>query len=163
MRAIITATALALAMAAAQPVLGQTGAPIAGAKPDSIRLQITEQQPYGRYLTDSRGHAVYMFTKDQKGQSLCVESCLQAWPPVTSEAEPTAGTGVEQSKIGTIDQKGKRQVTYDGRPLYYYKQDGETKAATGQGIVSHDGTWYLLAPNGEPIKERRKGETPPPR
>lgn len=159
----LLATTLALSLAAIAPThAAPVGPEFGGKKPETVTLQTAEQQPFGAYLTDEKGHAVYVFSKDEKGRSNCGEQCLEAWPPVISAGDAKAGKTVEQNKIGAIDQRGGRQVTYNGRPLYYYKQDGETKATTGQAVFSYDGDWFLIAPNGEPIKTKRPGETPAP-
>ena len=70
---------------------------------------------------------VYVFTKDVKdsGKSACTGDCLKTWPALTvpAGATPTAGTGVT-GKLGTITRDdGTLQVTYNGLPLYFFKND----------------------------------------
>ncbi|MGH9807796.1 MAG: hypothetical protein ACRD9W_11145, partial [Terriglobia bacterium] len=48
------------------------------------KVQISEKQPYGKYLTDEDGHALYLFTADKKNASKCYEACAKAWPPVVT-------------------------------------------------------------------------------
>ncbi len=149
------------------PPLAPKGPPIVGPRPDNIILHAAEKSPYGHYLTNQRGHALYMYTSDSKGQSRCTGPCAEAWPPAFSADEPKAGKGVDPAKVGSIertDTKGKlfRHVTYNGWPLYYYKVDGETASTSGQGVFSYDGFWYLVSPAGEPIKAPREGVVRPP-
>ncbi len=35
------------------------------------KVEVREQQPYGQYLTDADGRALYMFTADKAGESSC--------------------------------------------------------------------------------------------
>lgn len=149
------------------PPIAPKGPPIIGPRPDNITLQTAEKAPYGRYLTDQRGHALYMFTRDDKGQSHCMGPCAEAWPPAFSADEPKAGQDVDRTKVGSFertDAKGRRlqHTTYNGRPLYFYKIDGETAATSGQGVFGYDGFWYLVSPEGEAIKAPREGAVRPP-
>jgi predicted lipoprotein with Yx(FWY)xxD motif len=154
--------AFTLALSIAPPAMAQSGAPLSPPKPDTVTLQITQSDTMGSYITDAKGHAVYVFTKDGKGESRCSDACAEAWPPVVTSGKPRGGSKIDAKKIGVTERAdGKRQVTYDGRPLYYYKQDGETMAISGQAVFSYDGDWYLIAPSGALIKEKRKGENPP--
>ena len=78
---------------------------------------------------------VYIFTKDVKdsGKSACSGDCLATWPALTvaAGATPTGGTGVT-GKLGTITRDdGTLQVTYNGLPLYYFKNDKAPGDANG--------------------------------
>ena len=144
-------------------VHAQTGSPLTKEQQQTTTegLQIAKKDPFGAYLTDTEGHAVYIFSKDKDGKSLCNGPCMEGWPPVRSKGRPNAGDGIDQSKIGVIDKEGgASQITYDKHPLYYYKQDKGTQATSGQDAYSYDGDWNLIAPNGEPIKSKRPGEIP---
>jgi predicted lipoprotein with Yx(FWY)xxD motif len=103
----------------------------------------------GKFVTDSRGMTLYMFTKDSPGKSVCEGDCLAAWPAVTGEV--TAGEGVDASKIGTIKRSdGSTQATFGGWPLYYWVKDKKPGDTTGQGV---GGVWYVLSPQGQVIKK----------
>ena len=41
------------------------------------------------------------------------------------------------------------QVTYNGRPLYYYSKDKAAGDLLGQGVGD---VWWLLAPDGSEVK-----------
>ena len=90
----------------------------------------------GTVLVDGDdGMTVYIFTKDTKdsGKSACSGACLETWPAVTvaAGANPTGGTGVT-GKLGTITRDdGTLQVTYNGLPLYYFKNDKAPGDANG--------------------------------
>jgi predicted lipoprotein with Yx(FWY)xxD motif len=76
----------------------------------------------------SNGMTVYMFAKDVKdsGTSNCTGGCLATWPALTvaAGATPTGGPGVTGT-LGTITRAddGTLQVTYNGKPLYFFKND----------------------------------------
>ena len=76
----------------------------------------------------SNDMTLYNFSKDTKdsGTSACTGGCLQTWPALTVPAgqTPVAGDGVT-GKLGTITRTddGSIQVTYNGLPLYFFKND----------------------------------------
>jgi predicted lipoprotein with Yx(FWY)xxD motif len=71
---------------------------------------------------------LYIFTQDVKdsGESACTGGCLETWPALAVEvgATPTGGSGVT-GDLGTITRAddGTLQVTYNGLPLYFFKND----------------------------------------
>ena len=71
---------------------------------------------------------LYTFDKDVAGSgvSSCTGGCVTTWPPLTVSAgeTPTGGGGVTGS-LGTITRadSGAIQVTYDGKPLYFFASD----------------------------------------
>ena len=79
---------------------------------------------------------VYTFTMDVKdsGKSACTGGCVATWPPLTVPAgsTPTAGDGVTGT-LGTITREddGSLQVTYNGLPLYFFKNDKAEGDANG--------------------------------
>lgn len=122
---------------------------------DVAQLGIAQQEPYGKFLADAEGRALYLFTADTQGESsACYDACAEAWPPLLTTGEPTAvAPAVDTSMIGTIERRdGVRQVTYNGWPLYYYSKDEGAGKATGQDIHSFGGEWYLVSPQGTQIE-----------
>ena len=105
----------------------------------------------GPIVVDGKGMSLYFFTKDVKdsGKSACVDACLDAWPVFTTTADAPKVDGVTGT-VGTIaTPDGKKQVTLNGMPLYYYAQDKAPGDVTGQGV---NNVWYLVSPGGEMIK-----------
>lgn len=103
----------------------------------------------GDIVTDGAGMSLYLFTQDSPGMSACTGDCLEAWPPL--DGEPSAGEGVDDSLLGTIEREdGSTQATYADWPLYYFAQDTAPGDVTGQGVNE---VWYLLSPAGESITE----------
>jgi predicted lipoprotein with Yx(FWY)xxD motif len=104
---------------------------------------------FGRMLFDSRRQAVYIFENDPKGRSVCYDECARAWPPVFTDGEPVAGRGIKRSLLGTIKRRGgRRQVTYAGKPLYYYAHEdrGEVRC---HNVDLNGGFWWVVGPNGK--------------
>ena len=105
----------------------------------------------GQIVVDSKGMSLYFFTKDVKdsGTSACTGACLAAWPVFTTTADTPTVDGVT-GKLGTIaTPDGKKQVTLNGMPLYYYAKDKAPGDVTGQGVSN---VWYLVSPSGEMVK-----------
>ena len=89
----------------------------------------------GTVLVAANGMTVYIFTKDVKdsGKSACAAGCIDTWPALTvaAGATPAGGTGVT-GKLGTITRDdGTLQVTYNGLPLYFFKNDKAPGDANG--------------------------------
>ncbi len=124
------------------------GAPASVSAAD-VEIHVAHKAPAGEYLTDSQGRTLYLFEKDQGGQSTCYDACARAWPPLVSEGSPVAGRGVDKEKLSTIKRKdGSRQVTYGGWPLYYFVKDDEPGDAYGQDVEGFGGEWYMVSPEG---------------
>ena len=106
----------------------------------------------GKILAGADGRTVYVFMRDAEaeGESTCYDECQQRWPPVTITGAPEAGADVNAELLSTTTrQDGSTQVTYKGRPLYYFSGDespGETK---GQGV---GGLWFVVSADGEPVR-----------
>jgi predicted lipoprotein with Yx(FWY)xxD motif len=98
-----------------------------------------------KLVAGSNGMTVYTFTKDVKdsGKSNCNGDCAVTWPPLAAPASgtPTAGAGVT-GKLGTITRDdGSVQVTYNGLPLYFFKNDHAPGDANG--VYAN---WEAVAP-----------------
>jgi predicted lipoprotein with Yx(FWY)xxD motif len=98
-----------------------------------------------------------MLTSEKGGKITCTASsgCLHLWPETDLPSGTTtanAGSGVQSSLLGTVKgAAGKMEVTYNGWPLYTYIGDSSAGSATGQGITSFGGTWYVLNTAGSPV------------
>jgi predicted lipoprotein with Yx(FWY)xxD motif len=104
---------------------------------------------YGRILFDGRGFVLYGFTADRKRRSVCSGACATAWPPYLVSSVPRASSGVRKSLLGTIRRAdGRRQVTYAGRPLYYYVGDRRPGQILCQDVFEFGGDWLVVRPSG---------------
>ena len=116
-----------------------------------VEIATASKAPLGTYLTDSAGRTVYMFTADMAGMSMCSGACTKPWPPVLTEGAPKAGSGVQASALGTIANGSAKQVTFDGKPLYYFIRDKSAGSTAGEGITHFGGSWYVVSPSGNGI------------
>jgi predicted lipoprotein with Yx(FWY)xxD motif len=79
-------------------------------------------------VATSNQMTLYTFDKDVAGSGVsnCTGGCLTNWPALTAAAgdTPTGGAGVTGT-LGTITRadNGALQVTYDGKPLYFFGND----------------------------------------
>jgi predicted lipoprotein with Yx(FWY)xxD motif len=109
---------------------------------------------YGRVLFDGRGRALYAFTRDRRGgSSQCNGACAKAWPVYFAKGRPRVGAGASQSLVGTTQRRdGRRQITYNGRPLYYYVGDKSPGQILCQNVNEFGGTWLVVQPNGQLVR-----------
>ena len=102
----------------------------------------------GDILVDADGRTLYAFTKDQGDKSACSGECAANWPALTGTA--TAGTGAQAALLSTSMQaNGNSQVTYGGKPLYYFAGDAKPGDTKGQGVGS---VWFAITADGELVK-----------
>jgi predicted lipoprotein with Yx(FWY)xxD motif len=121
--------------AAAKPAAGTT-----------IKLRGSD---FGPMLFDSNRQAIYIFQNDGKGKSVCYDDCAKAWPPVFTSGKPKAGKGVRASLLGTAKRRdGKRQVTYAGKPLYFYAHEGPGQVLC-HNVHLNGGLWWVVGPDGK--------------
>jgi len=111
----------------------------------------------GSVLTTSAGMTLYIFPPDAERQVTCRGACALSWPPLTVAAgsHPKAGPGVQQSLLGTYPgaNGSPAVVTYDGWPLYTYRDDVSPGQASGQGVYLNGGYWWVMSPSGQPQTE----------
>jgi predicted lipoprotein with Yx(FWY)xxD motif len=112
----------------------------------------TAKSRFGKIIVDGRGRTLYLFEKDGRRHSACTGACATYWPPLLTSARPVAGTGVKQRLLGTIRRSnGKKQVTYNGHPLYRYIQDTKPGQIMGQDSHFFGAGWYVVSPSGRKI------------
>jgi predicted lipoprotein with Yx(FWY)xxD motif len=111
---------------------------------------VVGKSPYGTMLFNSHRQAIYVFGADRRRNSNCYGDCAALWPPVYTTATPRAGSGVRAALLGTIRRRGGRlQVTYSGRPLYYYVHEGPGQVRC-HNVNLNGGIWKVIAPSGRP-------------
>ena len=82
--------------------------------------------------------------------------------PSAASSRPADACGVERSALGTIRRDdGDLQVTYHGRPLYYYAADASTPGkAKGEDVEQFGASWYLVDGAGKPIEPESGSNAP---
>ena len=107
---------------------------------------------FGPVLFDGRNRALYAFTHDRPGTVTCYGACAAAWPPYIVRGTPRAGGGAAGSLLATTRRKdGSRQLTYAGKPLYYYLHDGRGQVLC-QAARQYGGLWLVLRPSGRLVR-----------
>jgi len=119
----------------------------APAMADGTRIKLRDSD-YGRMLFGPGRQAIYIFERDERGKSRCYRECARDWPPVLSEGKPVAGDGVRKRRLGrTTRRNGKKQVTYYGKPLYYYAHEGRDEVLC-HDVFLNGGFWWAVGRNG---------------
>ncbi len=106
-------------------------------------------------VNDGQGDALYplyTFSADHGHHVACVGECSVFWPPLLASAgrgkgpRVQAAVGATGAVLGTVMRPGgSTQVTYDGHPLYLFKNDASTPGtAHGNGITVFGGTFKLV-------------------
>ena len=138
------------------PAMEATRAPADADPTEAPKQRGTEivlgDSEFGDMLFDSRDQAIYVFENDDRDETNCYGECAEAWPPVYTEGDPAAGDGVDAAKLGTIERRdGRLQITYAGRPLYYYAHEapGEVKC---HNVDLNGGLWWVVGADGEPLQ-----------
>lgn len=134
----------AIASAAAAATVGALAVvpmSTAGAAAPQVKVSAQTIGSDGKVLV-SGGKALYVLTPSGNG---CDSACLAIWPALTvhSGSKATGGTGVTKSKLGvTTDAKGAHQVTYGGKPVYWFIEDSK---GTVKGDISDEwGKWTAI-------------------
>lgn len=84
-------------------------------------------------------YVVYVFDNDpiSGGTSTCYGGCADAWPPVLVTDESPSGV----SGLGSITRTDDTvQVTYEGRPLYFYAGDQQPGDRSGDNVAG----WHSI-------------------
>ena len=88
-------------------------------------------------VTAQNGMTLYVFDKDKGSSSACYDKCAENWPPYIGTADdklPARWKLVERTD-------GATQWTYNGRPVYFYKEDLAEGDANGDG---KGGVWHVI-------------------
>ena len=82
---------------------------------------------FGPILATPRRQALYYWTAENDFRIHCTGSCARLWPPLVVRRGAVVGAHVAGIKgtFGTITRPdGRRQVTFNRRPLYTYVHEG---------------------------------------
>lgn len=131
------------------PLLNAVGKPPADPAPSGSMKPLTinsvEDPKLGTRLVSVDGRALYYFANDSSGVSACTGNCATNWPPFMAKADASlmGGADVKQEISTIIREEGTLQVTYGGKPLYFWHNDKEAGDASGQGV---GGVWFVAQP-----------------
>lgn len=116
----------------------------------------------GASLVGAGGFTLYVFTQDEENESYCFGDCTVAWPPLVlaEGATPLAGAGITGTLATAPRPDGSTQVTYNGRPLYFFHGDMAPGDMNGDGQKE---VWFVansdeIQEGGEPTAAGMSGE-----
>jgi predicted lipoprotein with Yx(FWY)xxD motif len=113
----------------------------AGAATSGV-VSTTRNTHFGTILVS--GNAVYTL---KASKVPCGTNCLKIWPEVLlpkGVTTTTAGPGVNAASLGTVTRSGgSLQVTYGGKPLYYFFKDTRP-GQVGGNITDKWGKWSVV-------------------
>jgi predicted lipoprotein with Yx(FWY)xxD motif len=108
-----------------------------------VVVSSTSTPAHGTILVS--GKTVYTL---KASKTPCTAQCLKIWPALMlpkGVTKATAGTGVSASKLGTVKRSGGAlQVTYSGKPLYFFIGDAVAGQVNGN-ITDAWGKWSDVA------------------
>jgi predicted lipoprotein with Yx(FWY)xxD motif len=134
---IILSSIVTVAALLAPSAVSAPGSPVA-----------THASRYGTILFDGRGFVLYAFTHDLRGKSRCNGACAKAWPPYLVKGKAPRGR-----LLGTTRRAdGTTQITYAGRPLYYYVADRKPGQILCQNVSEFGGLWLVVRPDGSLVR-----------
>ena len=154
---VLIAVLAAACASSASPVPAGAGSVPAGASPSasaaeaSISINPTSAPtavsnnppPIGIFVTSlgfvlevGNGKMLYVHAGDSATASTCLDACASAWPPLFIAAGTTivAPPGAKGAFGSITRPDGSLQVTYRGKPLYFWQNDVNPGDITGQGI-----------------------------
>jgi predicted lipoprotein with Yx(FWY)xxD motif len=133
-----------------QPAERRPAAPVRAAA-TATQVDIVRSQ-FGAILADGRGRALYRFSRETDGASRCYGACARAWPPVPAGGRPTAGRGARARLIATTRRRdGTLQLTYAGRPVYYYVGDSPGRVLC-HDVTEFGGVWRVMRSDGSAVR-----------
>ena len=107
----------------------------------AVTVSSTKNAKLGTILVS--GKTLYTL---KPGSTACTAACLKVWPALVLPAGVTkakAGSGVSAAKLGSVKRNGVVQVTYGGKPLYYFVGDTTTGQVNGD-VTDTWGKWTAV-------------------
>ena len=127
---------------------------------DSSTISVKELGDSGRVLVDSAGRALYAADEEADPSVVCTGGCASFWFPLTVDEGAPRGDSLP-SDLGVVERSdGTRQVTFDGRRLYTFVNDGPGEVS-GDGLSdAFDGqqfTWHVVSVSDTPDSKQEGG------
>jgi predicted lipoprotein with Yx(FWY)xxD motif len=151
----LSTVALGLALAVAACGSGSNGGGAKGTSANGSTISAHNVPGAGMTLTGKDGMTLYFSDQEASGKIQCTGACLSFWTPLTVSGgtAPTAGPGLSGTLATIKRPDGSMQVTYNGKPLYSFAEDGGPDDAKGNGFKDmFNGTnfeWHAATPSGD--------------
>ena len=107
-------------------------------------VTIATDPKLGNHLVAASGMSLYVYSKDKANISNCTGTCATTWPPYAPATDATLALGDSTitGQLVTITRAdGTTQLTYKGKPVYFYKNDVNPGDVKGQGV---GGVWSVV-------------------
>ncbi len=125
-------------------------APAHAAKAKKTTELELRKSKFGKVLFAGNGRALYMFTSDTAGDEQLLGRLPAAWPPFIARGKLVGGPGVNRNLLGrTTRADGRKQVTYNGHPLYFYVHDPKGQILC-HNVFEFGGDWLVVRKSGNP-------------
>ena len=109
--------------------------------PVGTTVLIVQHSNLGWVMAKADGLVVYTYAKDHKnGAPTCTGSCATVWAPVTGVPKAGPADNFPGSFGLVTGAGGKKQITYNGYPLYTYV-GAPVLSTKGNGI---GGVWHVI-------------------
>jgi predicted lipoprotein with Yx(FWY)xxD motif len=141
-------------LATALGVASASGAPHDHSK--NVVVSVLKSAKFGTILTDG----MTLYTLKPTATS-CTATCHKYWIPLLlpkGDTKAVAGTGVSATKLGTVKVKAGRQVTYNGKALFWFFEDKSAGQVKGN-VTDTWGKWadvVLTKPASKPATTTTK-------
>ena len=109
----------------------------------SYTVKLKAKARVGSYLTDAKGMSLYYSRKDPPGKSVCIGDCIKKWPVFYTRKVAVSKKLSKKDFAVIIRSDGIKQMTYKGRPLYYFVNDAAAGDMNGEGV---DNVWHVIYP-----------------
>ena len=122
------------------------GSPVSNYVEGNLLLGSDATSTLGTYLIASNGMTLYRYAKDTAGVSNCNGPCAVIWPPYivsSAAALQNVQAGIPGKVAAITRADGSMQVTYNGKPLYFYGKDAKSGDTTGQNVGK---AWFVVKP-----------------
>ena len=105
----------------------------------------TEGTAVTQYFTDAKGRTLYTFAYDKKNKNNYTngDATHDANWPVFADDFVNVPSTLDKTLFGTIDVSGKKQITYNGWPVYYFGSDSQRGDNKGVSVPS-PGVWPVV-------------------
>jgi predicted lipoprotein with Yx(FWY)xxD motif len=120
-----------------------------------------------KVLADSQGRTLYSADVEKGGRVMCTSGCTTFWNPVSASAgqAKTAATDLNLD-LGVVKRPGGAgQLTFDGKPLYSFTQEGPDQLK-GNGFMDDfhgtQFTWTAAGADGQIASGSGSGSTSSP-
>jgi uncharacterized surface protein with fasciclin (FAS1) repeats len=109
----------------------------------------TEGNETIQYFTDAYGLTLYAYSKDLKNKNTYTSADFKndfVWP-IYEMTEVILPSILDKTKFSVTDVHGRKQLSYNGWPLYYFGADNQVKGSTKGVSLPTPGTWPVARQN----------------